>query len=121
MSWFITSVNQTVDNQNREILVIEGFNSTVKDQCLKSIITKTNLIDALTYEHDFNEHYSISIVNPNEVYTIIIDFINNRNIYYDLKDTPSVSINKSQYFNGPIHMGLPMIVFGQWQGSVLVK
>ena len=120
MTWFITSVSQTFDYQNQPILVIEGFNSKIKNLCLKSIIKKTNLTDALSYQHNFNEHYSISVINPNEVYTIQIDYIDNNNIYHDMQQAPFVSIENKKYFNGPFYMGLPMIVFGQWRGSVLV-
>ena len=120
MSWFITDVSHFLDNENLLNIVIHGFNTNVKDQCLKSIIKKTTLEKALTYEHNFNEHYSISVINPNEVYTITILFMDHRNTYIDMKEMPSESINKNRYFNGPYYMGLPMVVFAQWRGTVLV-
>ena len=119
MTWNISRVYNDDDDQNRPILIVEGFNDTT-NQCLRSTIRKTTLADVLQYSFNYNEHYSISIINPNEVYEIIIYFDTHINKYMDMQSKPYVPITEHRYFDGPWYMGLPMIVFGQWRGVVTV-
>ena len=119
--WNISRITRDDNNQNLPMITVKGFNPRIQYQCIKSTITKTTFSDALRYNRDYNEGHNISVINLNEVYiidTIIYDSINE---YIDMSNQNYSAIYEEKYFNQDYYMGLPMIVFSQWRGSLITE
>ena len=119
--WNISQVTQYDNDQNLSTIKVKGFNPRFKYQCVISTITRTTLANALHYNHNYNDGYNISVLNPNEVYIIDTTMYDNINEYTDMSKQNYASIYDEKYFNEDYYMGLPMIVFSQWRGSLITE
>ena len=115
MKWNITSVKITDDNQHVDI---EGYSLDDDDTYFSSKIKRTTLLNELNINCNFHEGYAISMVNPLEIYIIELEFEKNKVHYNMLRNSISVSADKTIYFDHPAYMGLPLIVFMQWKGML---
>jgi len=97
MTWMISRVYDSDDDDNRPILVIEGFDDSVYNKCLRSTIRRTTLDDVSHYQFNFDEFISISVINSDEVYEICIGFETHINKYMDMQSKPSVPITNNHY------------------------
>ena len=119
--WNISSITRYDNNQNLPTIKVNGFNPRVQYMCIESIITKTTLINALNYNRNYHEGYNISIVNPDEVYIINTIIYDNINEYTNMSNQNYSAIYEEKYLNETYYMGLPMIVFSQWRGSLITE
>ena len=115
MKWNISSVEELNDK-----IIISGFNPNDPRKCLKSVITKSTLIDALNSNigRDFNESFGLSIINEKTVYIITIQMFDDNNMYLDMQNKLSVPSTNITYFEKDIYMGLPALTFAQWHGMI---
>jgi hypothetical protein len=115
MEWNISSV-KNVNN----MIIISGFNPNQHGSCLKSVITKSTLIDAINsnINGDFNEGFGLSVINQNTVYIISVQMFNDNNMYLNMQNKLSISSTESKYFDEDIYMGLPLLTFAQWHGMI---
>jgi hypothetical protein len=115
MEWNISSV-KNVNN----MIIIRGFNPNNPGSCLKSIITKSTLIDAFNsnIDGDFNEGFGLSVINQNTVYIITVQIFDDNNIYLNMQNKLSISSTEPKYFDGDFYMGLPALTFAQWHGMI---
>jgi hypothetical protein len=124
--WNISSVDRSVNQDNLEEITIYGFSPNDIDLCIKSVITKTTLDNALDPKYDefkndghYHEGYAISIINRNLVYIIDVKIFVDVDLYIQLQDKPSVPYTSPRYFNDQeFYMGLPVVTFAQWSGML---
>jgi len=125
MDWNISQV-KAITNNNFEELIIIGFNSNRKNECLKSTITKTTLEEALDNKYnkykinlrDFHEGFGLSVVNQNLVYIIDVTFYIDEMTYEMLKESPSISVDEHKYSDGKFYMDLPLTTFLMWKSML---
>ena len=115
MQWNISSV-KNINN----LIIIRGFNPNQPGSCLKSIITKSTLIDAINsnIHGDFNEGFGLSVINENTVYIISVQMFTDNTMYLNMQNKLSVPSTNAKYFDGDFYMGLPALTFAQWHGMI---
>lgn len=115
MEWNISSV-KNVNN----MIIIRGFNPNQHGSCLKSVITKSTLIDALNsnINGDFDEGFGLSVINQNTAYIITVRMFTNNNMYLNMQNKLSVPSTNAMYFGEDFYMGLPALTFAQWHGMI---
>lgn len=122
MQWNISSVQH-----NGDLSTIMGFSPVNHDSCIRVIITRTTLNDALNIEGqrfygNYHEGYAITVINPDEVYIIDIDMYNHVNDYLDMQNGQFIPINNAiNFFDDYLYMGLNRLVFLNVIGMMTVN
>ena len=125
MHWNISEVKANTNNNFEELIII-GFNPEKKNECLKSIITKTTLEEALDDKYnkykinlkDFHEGFGISVVNRDLVYIIDVTFYSDEMAYNLMKESPSIHVDEHKYSDGKYYLGLPHTTFLMWKSMI---
>jgi len=125
MHWNISEVKANTNNNFEELIII-GFNPDKKNECLKSIITKTTLEEALDDKYnkhninlrDFHEGFGISVVNRDLVYIIDITFYSDEMAYNLMKECPYIHVDEHKYSDDKYYMGLPHTTFLMWKSMI---
>lgn len=128
MNWNISNI-ETINNNGYEEIIINGFSPVEKNYCLKTIITKTTLEDALDSKNDkyklnktdYHEGYGLSIVNKNLVYIIDIDLYENQIEYNNMKNKPFIPLDETISSNNKYYMDLPITTYLMWKGMVTTE
>ena len=119
MQWNISSVDHDGD-----FTTITGFSPQLQNSCIRVIITKTTLEDALNIQGqrmngNYHEGYALTIINPDEVYIIDIDMYQHINHYMDMQNRQFVHIdNAINYFGNNPYMGLHKLVYMNLMGMM---